>query len=266
MAGSWRWWRVTGSGVAAMAALAVWVSPGLAAATSLSGSPSAHAAPHRPARRPANVVKYYVVRPLFNGKQEFLYEIAQRLLGNGDLYPEIFDLNKGRLQPDGGRLTNPTQIDVGWILQLPQSAHGPGVLVGPLPVVKPVSPASPTAVPGRAAAGAPNAKAAQGSGGGGAGLLVIAVIVLAAVVVQAAVILVLRLRARRRARGSVLLESVTRRAKPALAAPPPEVADTTVGPEPPALEPEPLNRAPWWAMPSGAQESGPAAAAPATGA
>lgn len=250
-----------------MAALVVWASPGLATATSLSGAPSSHAAPHRPARRPANVVKYYIVRPLFNGKQEFLYEIAQRLLGNGALYPEIFYLNKGRLQPDGGRLTNPTQIDVGWILQLPPSARGPGVVVGPLPVVKPVSQASPTAVPSQAAASAPNARAARGSGGS-PGLLVIGVIMLAAVTVQAAVILALRLRARRRAPRPALLSSVTRRAKPALAAPRPQVADT-VGPEPAApsaLEPEPLNRAPWWAVPSGAQESGPAATASATGA
>ena len=45
----------------------------------------------------------------------------------------IFKLNKDRLQPDGGRLENPTVIDPGWILVLPSNASGPGVHYGPLP-------------------------------------------------------------------------------------------------------------------------------------
>ena len=48
---------------------------------------------------------------------------------------EIFNLNKGRLQPNGGRLTNPQLIEPGWILQLPAAAAGPGVHFGPLPGV-----------------------------------------------------------------------------------------------------------------------------------
>ncbi|HEY2575114.1 MAG TPA: hypothetical protein VGI74_02290 [Streptosporangiaceae bacterium] len=80
-------------------------------------------------------VKYYIVQPPDHGQKEFLYEIAAKTLSNGNLYTVIFDLNKGRLQPDGGRLETPTAIDPGWILELPSNAHGPGVHDGPLPVV-----------------------------------------------------------------------------------------------------------------------------------
>ncbi len=89
-------------------------------------------------------VKYLIVAPPRNGAKEFLFEIAASTLGRGSLATEIFNLNKGRLQPDGGRLENPTVIRPGWILVLPSSAHGPGVHFGPLPVVKPVPSPSPS--------------------------------------------------------------------------------------------------------------------------
>lgn len=66
-----------------------------------------------------------IVQPPKNGHKEFLFEIAAQTLGNGNLYMEIFNLNKGRLQPDGGRLVKPTSIDPGWILVLPAKASGP---------------------------------------------------------------------------------------------------------------------------------------------
>ncbi|HTZ29445.1 MAG TPA: hypothetical protein VMC83_35935 [Streptosporangiaceae bacterium] len=90
-------------------------------------SVSVTAAPHR------TWVKYYIVPPSHNGQKAFLYGIAAQVLGNGNLYPEIFNLNKGRLQPDGARLENPSTIDSGWILILPAAAQGPGVHFGPLP-------------------------------------------------------------------------------------------------------------------------------------
>ena len=65
--------------------------------------------------------------------EEFLWEIAERFLGSGYRYPEIFDLNEGRLQPDGGRLTDPTVVETGMILILPSDASGYGVQYGPLP-------------------------------------------------------------------------------------------------------------------------------------
>jgi hypothetical protein len=80
-------------------------------------------------------VKYYVVQGPNHGHKEFLYEIAAKTLGNGNLASEIFRLNKGRLQPGGGRLENPAVIEPGWILVLPPSANGAGVHYGPLPAV-----------------------------------------------------------------------------------------------------------------------------------
>ena len=68
---------------------------------------------------PADPVKWYRVRPSFNGEDEYLWEISERFLGDGDRLDEIFQLNKGRLQPDGKRLTVPDEIESGWVLQLP---------------------------------------------------------------------------------------------------------------------------------------------------
>jgi hypothetical protein len=59
--------------------------------------------------------------------------IAARTLGNGSRYREIFNLNKGRRQPNGGRLENPGVIEPGWVLKLPPDAAGPGVHFGTLP-------------------------------------------------------------------------------------------------------------------------------------
>ncbi|WP_432974647.1 hypothetical protein [Dactylosporangium sp. CA-233914] len=79
-------------------------------------------------------VKYYIVNPPTDGQPEFLFAIAQKTLGNGKRYTEIFDINKNRPQPDGGRLTDPMVLHAGWILVLPGDATGSGVRVGPPPV------------------------------------------------------------------------------------------------------------------------------------
>jgi membrane-anchored mycosin MYCP len=50
-------------------------------------------------------VKYYVVNSEHQGKPENLTEISDRLLGDGNRSTEIFRLNTGRKQPDGGMLT-----------------------------------------------------------------------------------------------------------------------------------------------------------------
>jgi nucleoid-associated protein YgaU len=64
----------------------------------------------RPATRP------YVVQP-----GDSLSAIAERLLGDPNRYGEIFELNVGRPQPDGGRLTDPDQIWPGWSLEIPHA-------------------------------------------------------------------------------------------------------------------------------------------------
>ncbi|WP_096761627.1 hypothetical protein [Micromonospora sp. Rc5] len=70
--------------------------------------------------------RYYVVGPPVAGQREYLYQIAARTLGSGDRYREIFDLNRDRPQPDGGRLTDPAELRPGWVLELPADARAPG--------------------------------------------------------------------------------------------------------------------------------------------
>ncbi|MFI1975808.1 hypothetical protein [Streptomyces wedmorensis] len=93
-------------------------------------------------------VKYYVVTTQANGEPEFLFSIAEKVLGDGNRYNEIFLLNKGHAQPGGAIMRNATSIAPGWILQLPPDAKGPGVQEGPLPKpgVVTVAPATPPPV------------------------------------------------------------------------------------------------------------------------
>jgi len=49
-------------------------------------------------------VKYYIVPQPGHGPPVALYGIAVRTLGDSHRYIEIFNLNKGRRQPNGGRL------------------------------------------------------------------------------------------------------------------------------------------------------------------
>ena len=93
------------------------------------------AGPAAAAPAPASTGRYYVVAQPKNGQPEFLYEIAAKTLGNGNRYTEIFDLNKDRIQPDGGRLTDPMVLSPGWILTLPADAKGAGVRTGPPPAL-----------------------------------------------------------------------------------------------------------------------------------
>ncbi len=77
----------------------------------------------------------YVVGPEVAGKREFLYQIAADTLGDGNRYREIFELNRGRRQADGARMTTPLDLRPGWVLAMPPDATGPKVSVGPLPAV-----------------------------------------------------------------------------------------------------------------------------------
>ncbi|WP_433498568.1 LysM peptidoglycan-binding domain-containing protein [Sphaerimonospora sp. CA-214678] len=71
----------------------------------------------RPASPHADEEPVHVVR-----QGDSLWNVAERHLGDGKRYGEIFKLNKGRPQPDGGRLTDPGQIETGWHLRLPGRA------------------------------------------------------------------------------------------------------------------------------------------------
>lgn len=106
-----------------------------------------------------DMVKYYEVADSYAGKPENLSEIAKRFLGSPTRANEIFDLNVGRTQPDGGELTDANSLHQGWILVLPWDAVGAAVRRGELPVgvaaqpVTPPTPVTPSNAPTKAATG-----------------------------------------------------------------------------------------------------------------
>jgi DNA-binding SARP family transcriptional activator len=73
---------------------------------------------HATAPQPADTV---VVRAPENGIHDSLSRIAARTLGEARRWPEIFETNKGKPQPNGGTLTNPNLIFPGERLTLPPS-------------------------------------------------------------------------------------------------------------------------------------------------
>ena len=83
--------------------------------------------PH--AAHPLQVEKIYVVQPPAGRFHESLWEIAQKFLGDGRRYREIFELNAGQIQPDGTKLTSASLIRPGWVLRMPRAARGPGIEV-----------------------------------------------------------------------------------------------------------------------------------------
>ncbi|RFS86682.1 hypothetical protein D0T12_06980 [Actinomadura spongiicola] len=72
--------------------------------------------------------KIYRVRPPEGRHHESLWEIAEKCLGDGRRYKEIFKLNNDHVQPDGSRLTIASLIRPGWILEMPADAKGAKVI------------------------------------------------------------------------------------------------------------------------------------------
>ncbi|MBA8926880.1 DNA-binding SARP family transcriptional activator [Kutzneria viridogrisea] len=79
-----------------------------------------------------------IVRAPENGVHDSLWRIAQRTLGDGDRWPEIWHLNEGKPQPGGRTFTQPSLIYPGQELDLPANAAPP-------PVAPPVTTPPPTA-------------------------------------------------------------------------------------------------------------------------
>ncbi|MFA1539635.1 BTAD domain-containing putative transcriptional regulator [Actinomadura monticuli] len=80
-----------------------------------------------PAEKSATT-KIYRVQPPEGRHHESLWEIAEKCLGEGRRYKEIYSLNKGHVQPDGTRLTIASLIRPGWILEMPADAKGAKVV------------------------------------------------------------------------------------------------------------------------------------------
>ncbi len=108
-------------------------SPAARPARQPAGRDPGRPAPARSPRvaHPPGAGKIYVVKPPVGRFHESLWEIAQKYLGDGRRYREIFELNSGRIQPDGSRLTIASLIRPGWVLHMPGDAHGPGLEVIP---------------------------------------------------------------------------------------------------------------------------------------
>jgi hypothetical protein len=82
--------------------------------------------------------KFYRINPPQGRHHDSLWEIAQRHLGDGLRYKELYQLNRDRVQPDGSRLSQAGLIRPGWVLEMPADAHG-GDLVE-MPVASPHAP------------------------------------------------------------------------------------------------------------------------------
>ncbi|QKW08482.1 hypothetical protein HUT18_21030 [Streptomyces sp. NA04227] len=68
--------------------------------------------------------KFYRIQPPEGRHHDSLWEIAERHLGDGRRYHEIYELNKDRTQPDGSKLSQASLIRPGWIMEMPGDARG----------------------------------------------------------------------------------------------------------------------------------------------
>ncbi len=76
------------------------------------------------ASRPAAVGPTYQVLAMHDGQRDTLWRIAEQHLRDPLRWPEIYQLNAGKPQPDGAALTDPHWIRPGWLLLLPADATG----------------------------------------------------------------------------------------------------------------------------------------------
>ena len=92
-----------------------------------------------------------IVRAPANGVHDSLWRIAQRTLGDGNRWPEIWHANEGKPQPGGRTFTLPSLIYPGQELDLPANAAPPPVVppvpTQPAPAPAPTSPPPATSPP-----------------------------------------------------------------------------------------------------------------------
>jgi DNA-binding SARP family transcriptional activator len=100
-----------------------------------------------------------LVRPPCDGAHDSLYRIAQRRLGDGDRWPEIWRLNTNSTQPGGRKLTSPSLIHPGDQVRLPPTTRP----AQPKPPQPPHLPAKPTTVAPPSPVPSPGASPIPGS-------------------------------------------------------------------------------------------------------
>ena len=130
--------------------LSVSVEPNQIAPTSLAARLDASQLNNAPLVNapPSAVAKSVTVAP-----RDTLWDLAERHLGDGMRWREIFELNRAVAQPDGGALTNPDLIRPGWNLSMPGDAIGTSISTGinnPPTAENPTSEAPPLMTPSTA--------------------------------------------------------------------------------------------------------------------
>jgi hypothetical protein len=136
--------------------------PGAGEAAQLRPPPAAMSAAAEQPECPPSEGRVYVVQ-----EGDSLWRIAERELGDGHRWQEIFAANHGRRMPDGQRLVDGRLILPGWQLLLPPPDPAappptaprpmpadPGPAAGPPEPPPPTSPAAPSPSPGPASTSA----------------------------------------------------------------------------------------------------------------
>ncbi|MDT8916045.1 winged helix-turn-helix domain-containing protein [Amycolatopsis sp. PS_44_ISF1] len=125
-----------------------------AVATALAWTmPASHKHTGSPPSQPSAEPGTERVRPPEAGVHDSLWRIAQRRLGDGDRWPEIWALNEGSAQPDGRVLSDPNRIHPGDTLRLPETptppvlAPSPQAPTAPAPETQAVPPPASTTTP-----------------------------------------------------------------------------------------------------------------------
>jgi DNA-binding SARP family transcriptional activator len=114
-------------------------NPDLVAMVPIAFDTTTAAIPHRPA------LKFQTVQ-----HRDTLWDLAENHLGDAFRWPELYELNKGCIQADGGSLQDPNLIVTGWQLEFPADA------VGVEPVAAVAAPVVPETVPTTSAADEPD--------------------------------------------------------------------------------------------------------------
>jgi len=125
---------------------------------------ASYTAPHRAVGQVVSAKSAVALAPdPRTGVHDSLWRIAARTLGDGERWPEIFELNKGKPQPNGGAFLTPSLIFPGEEFALPAYATvpvAPSEQPDPPALPAPVTPPPSTAAPGTPATPGPSTQQA----------------------------------------------------------------------------------------------------------